>query len=41
MPFIKKGVFIMLKGYKKSIPFKPINIPDRTWPDKTITKAPT
>ena len=41
MPFIKKGVFIMLKGYKKYIPFKPINIPDRTWPDKTITQAPT
>lgn len=31
----------MLKGYKKYIPFKPINIPDRTWPDKTITEAPT
>lgn len=31
----------MLKGYKKYIPFKPINIPDRTWPDKTITQAPT
>lgn len=31
----------MLKGYKKYIPFKPINIPDRTWPDNTITKAPT
>lgn len=30
----------MLKGFKKYIPFKPINIPDRTWPDKTITKAP-
>lgn len=30
----------MLKGYKKYIPFKPINIPDRTWPDKVITKAP-
>lgn len=40
MPFIKKGVFTMLKGYKKYIPFKPINIPDRTWPDKVITKAP-
>ena len=40
MPFIMKGVFIMLKGFKKYIPFKPINIPDRTWPDKTITKAP-
>ncbi len=30
----------MLDGYKKYIPFKPINIPDRTWPDKVITKAP-
>lgn len=30
----------MLKGYKKYIPFTPINIPDRTWPDKVITKAP-
>ena len=30
----------MLDGYKKYIPFKPINIPDRTWPDKAITKAP-
>lgn len=30
----------MLSGYKKYIPFKPINIPDRTWPDKAITKAP-
>ena len=40
MPFIMKGVFTMLKGFKKYIPFKPINIPDRTWPDKTITKAP-
>ena len=40
MPFIMKGVFTMLKGFKKYIPFKPINNPDRTWPDKTITKAP-
>ena len=30
----------MLEGYKKYIPFKPINLPDRTWPDKVITKAP-
>ena len=30
----------MLSGYKKYIPFKPINIPDRTWPDKVITPAP-
>ena len=31
----------MKKGYEKYRGFKPINIPDRTWPDKTITKAPT
>ena len=30
----------MKKGYEKYTPFKPINIPDRTWPDKQITKAP-
>lgn len=30
----------MNKGYEKYTPFKPINIPDRTWPDNTITKAP-
>ena len=30
----------MKKGYEKYEGFKPINIPDRTWPDKTITKAP-
>ncbi len=30
----------MKKGYEKYTPFKPINIPDRTWPDNTITKAP-
>lgn len=30
----------MKKGYEKYVGFKPINIPDRTWPDKTITKAP-
>ena len=23
----------MKKGYQKYIPFKPINIPDRTWPN--------
>ncbi len=27
-------------GYKKYVPFKPINIPNRTWPNKVITKAP-
>ena len=27
-------------GYKKYKPFQPIALPDRTWPDKTITKAP-
>lgn len=31
----------MLNGCKKYIPFKPINIQNRTWPDKVITKAPT
>ena len=31
----------MKKGYEKYRGFEPINIPDRTWPDKTITKAPT
>ena len=30
----------MKKGYQKYIPFKPINIPDRTWPNNVITKAP-
>ena len=30
----------MLEGYRKYIPFKPVNIPDRTWPDRAITKAP-
>lgn len=37
---IRKEFFTMLSGYKKYIPFKPINIPDRTWPDKVIIKAP-
>lgn len=30
----------MKKGYEKYAGFQPINIPDRTWPDNTITKAP-
>lgn len=30
----------MKKGYEKYTPFKPIEIPDRTWPDQQITKAP-
>lgn len=30
----------MFEAYKKYIPFKPIHLPDRTWPDKVITKAP-
>lgn len=30
----------MKKGYEKYSPFEPINIPDRTWPSKQITKAP-
>ena len=31
----------MKKGCEKYRGFEPINILDRTWPDKTITKAPT
>jgi len=27
-------------GFKKYVPFKPIDIPNRTWPDKVIEKAP-
>ncbi len=30
----------MNKGYKKYIPFKQINLPDRQWPNNVITKAP-
>ncbi len=30
----------MKKGYQKYKAFQPINIPDRTWPDTPITKAP-
>lgn len=30
----------MYEAYKKYIPFKQIDIKDRSWPDKTITKAP-
>lgn len=30
----------MKPSFEKYIPFQQINIPDRTWPDKTITKAP-
>lgn len=30
----------MKKGYEKYTPFKPIDIPDRTWPNKQITKTP-
>ena len=30
----------MKKGYEKYTPFQPINLPDRTWPSKVITKAP-
>lgn len=27
-------------GYRKYKPFEPVPLPDRTWPDKTIAKAP-
>ena len=30
----------MYQGFKKYIPFQPVSLPDRTWPDKAITKAP-
>ncbi len=30
----------MNQGYRKYKPFTPISLPDRTWPDKTITEAP-
>lgn len=30
----------MNEGYKKYFGFKPIDIPDRQWPNKQITKAP-
>ena len=31
----------MFEGFHKYIPFQPVPLPDRTWPDKVITKAPT
>ncbi len=31
----------MKKAYEKYIPFVPLSLPDRTWPDKRIEKAPT
>ncbi len=30
----------MRKGFEKYIPFTPVNIKNRQWPDRTITKAP-
>ncbi len=30
----------MNQGYRKYKPFSPISLPDRTWPDKVIDKAP-
>ncbi|WP_407928351.1 2-isopropylmalate synthase [Caproiciproducens faecalis] len=30
----------MFEGCKKYIPFQPISLPDRQWPDKVIAKAP-
>ena len=30
----------MYQGYKKYIPFTPVSLPDRTWPDQKIEKAP-
>ncbi|MGE4588409.1 MAG: 2-isopropylmalate synthase [Acidaminococcaceae bacterium] len=31
----------MKQPNKQYIPFQPVSLPDRTWPDKLITKAPT
>ena len=31
----------MYQGYKKYIPFTPVSLPDRTWPNNRIEKAPT
>ena len=31
----------MYEGFHKDIPFQPVPLRDRTWPDKVITKAPT
>ena len=30
----------MNQGFKKYAPFQPVTLPDRTWPDTKITKAP-
>ena len=30
----------MYQGFKKYIPFQPVQLKDRQWPDKVITKAP-
>ena len=30
----------MYQGYQKYIPFQPVSLPDRQWPDKVIEKAP-
>ena len=30
----------MYQGHKKYIPFTPVSLPDRTWPDQKIEKAP-
>ena len=30
----------MNEGYRKYAPFVPVTLPDRTWPDAKITKAP-
>ena len=30
----------MYQGYEKYIPFTPVSLPDRTWPDQRIEKAP-
>ena len=31
----------MKAGYQKYIPFRPVDLPDRQWPDRVLDKAPT
>ncbi len=31
----------MKKGYQKYLPFQPVDLPDRRWPDRRLEVAPT
>src|SRR5258706_9544435 len=39
MPSIREGVPMGMPGQLYT-PFRPVHLPDRTWPGKTITAAP-